>query len=51
MIETTLLQERTFAAASAASLLFNLGLAALFLGGVLFLTGVWGYSCSGPVWP
>jgi hypothetical protein len=48
VIETTLLQERTFAAAT---LLFNLGLAALFLGGVLFLTGVWGYSCSGPVWP
>jgi EmrB/QacA subfamily drug resistance transporter len=47
VIETSLLRVRTFAMASAATLLVNLGLSALFLGSVLFLTGVWGYSVLG----
>lgn len=47
VIETSLLRVRTFAAASAATMAFNLGLSALFLGSVLFLTGVWGYSVLG----
>jgi hypothetical protein len=47
VLDTSLLRVRAFAIASAASLVFNLGLSALFLGTVLFLTGVWGYSVLG----
>jgi len=47
VLDTSLLRVRAFAVASAATLVFNLGLSALFLGTVLFLTSVWGYSVLG----
>jgi EmrB/QacA subfamily drug resistance transporter len=44
VLELSLLRVRAFALASAAALFFTAGFAALLLGGVLFLTQVWGYS-------
>jgi EmrB/QacA subfamily drug resistance transporter len=43
-IETALWRSRTYASANVVSLLFGVALYASLLLGVLFLTGVWGYS-------
>jgi EmrB/QacA subfamily drug resistance transporter len=43
-LDTRLLAERPFAMACLTGLVFMVAFAAMLLGGVLFLTGVWGYS-------
>ncbi|MGZ4270833.1 MAG: MFS transporter [Solirubrobacteraceae bacterium] len=44
VVEPSMLRVRSFALANAASLLFSAGFAAMLLGGVLFMTGVWRFS-------
>lgn len=44
VIEPTLLRIRTFGIAISSFLLFSMGMFALLLGNILFLTGVWRYS-------
>ncbi len=44
LIEPTVLRSRTIGAANLAMLIFGAGFAAMFLGGVLFLTEQWHYS-------
>ncbi|MCB0831420.1 MAG: MFS transporter, partial [Solirubrobacterales bacterium] len=43
-LDVDLFKARPFAMASLAALVFMVAFAAILLGGVLFLTGVWGYS-------
>ena len=44
VMEPTLLRIRTFGIAISSFLLFSMGMFALLLGNILFLTGVWRYS-------
>ncbi len=44
IVDPAMLRVRSFALASSASILFNAAFAAMLLGNVLFLTGVWHYS-------
>ena len=44
LIEPMVLRSRTIGAANLAMLMFGAGFAAMFLGGVLFLTEQWHYS-------
>jgi EmrB/QacA subfamily drug resistance transporter len=44
LLDLTLFNARSFRWANAATLIFAIGFAAMFLGNVLFLTSVWGYS-------
>lgn len=44
VVEPSMLRVRSFALAGIASLLFSTAFAAMLLAGVLFMTGVWGYS-------
>lgn len=44
LIDPSLFRIRSFSAATAGTFLFNIGFFAQLLNGVLFLTGVWGYS-------
>jgi EmrB/QacA subfamily drug resistance transporter len=47
VIDLALFRIRSFSAASAGAFLFSIGFYAQLLNGVLFLTGVWGYSALG----
>lgn len=47
VIDLELFRIRSFSAASAGSFVFSIGFYAQLLNGVLFLTGVWGYSALG----
>jgi hypothetical protein len=44
VVEPSMLRVRSFALAGIASLLFSTAFAAMLLAGVLFMTGVWGFS-------
>ena len=44
MLDLTLFESQSFRWANAAMLVFAIGFSAMFLGNVLFLTGVWHYS-------
>jgi EmrB/QacA subfamily drug resistance transporter len=44
VVEPAMLRVRSFALAGVASLLFSAAFAAMLLAGVLFMTGVWGFS-------
>jgi EmrB/QacA subfamily drug resistance transporter len=44
VLDLTLFESRSFRWANAAMMIFAIGFSAMFLGGVLFLTGVWHYS-------
>ena len=44
VVEPSMLKVRSFALAGVASLLFSAAFAAMLLAGVLFMTGVWGFS-------
>ena len=44
MLDLTLFESQSFRWANAAMLIFAVGFSAMFLGNVLFLTGVWHYS-------
>jgi EmrB/QacA subfamily drug resistance transporter len=44
LVELPMLRVRSFSMAALAALLFSAGFGAMLLGGVLFLTQVWGYS-------
>ena len=44
IVDPAMLRVRSFALASSASIMFNAAFAAMLLGNVLFLTGVWHYS-------
>jgi MFS family permease len=45
-LDLSLFQARTFRYANAATLVFGAAFSAMFLGSVLFLTGVWGYGTA-----
>ena len=51
VVEPEMLRVRSFALAGVASLLFSTAFAAMLLAGVLFMTGVWGFSVlkAGPL--